>query len=55
MSIGFFLTLMLGTALLALGQWAVLRLFGKKLEYLPLFGSMFLANFVMMLVRSWIR
>jgi hypothetical protein len=55
MSLGNFLTLVLASSLLTLGQWLVLKLFGKKIDYWPLFGSMLLASFVMMLLRSWLR
>ncbi len=55
MSLGVFLNLALLSAILALGQWFILKVFGKKMEYMPLFGSILVGNMVLVLLRGIFR
>lgn len=54
MSLGTFLGIAFASGILALGQWLCFKVFSKSVPYLPLFGSLFLTNIVMMLLRNWI-
>ena len=56
MSFGVFIGLVLMSALLGLGQWFFLKLFNnRRADFIPLFGSLLLANVVLILIRGMMR
>jgi hypothetical protein len=56
MSAGVFLGLILMSALVGLGQWLFFRLFNHtRPDYIPLAGSLFLANLALVLLRGIFR
>lgn len=55
MSIGVLLNFALAAALLACGQWLVLKLFIKNTKYFPLFGSLFLVSVIASLLKGLLK